>query len=73
VALPSNFLFFLAFVIDIWQNIQSTIRFFANDCVKYRRIVNNNDIKKLQIDLGRLGEWAVENGIKINPGNSKLH
>jgi hypothetical protein len=33
--------------------------------------VNNNDVEKLQIELGRLGEWAVENGIKINPGKSK--
>jgi hypothetical protein len=26
---------------------------------------------KLQIELGRLGEWAVENAMKINPGKSK--
>jgi hypothetical protein len=32
--------------------------------------VNNNDVEKLQIDLGRLGEWAVENGMKVNLGNS---
>jgi len=33
--------------------------------------VNNNDVEKLQIELGRLGEWVVENGMKINPGKSK--
>ena len=34
--------------------------------------VNNNDVEKLQMDLGRMGEWAVENGMKINPGKSKV-
>ena len=27
--------------------------------------------EKLQKDLDVLGEWAVENGMKINPGKSK--
>lgn len=39
--------------------------------VKYRKIVNCNDVEKLEINLGRLGEWAVENGMKINPGKCK--
>jgi hypothetical protein len=26
---------------------------------------------KLQIDLNRLGEWAVENAMVINPAESK--
>jgi hypothetical protein len=33
--------------------------------------VNNTDVQKLQIELGILGECAVENGMKINPGKSK--
>ena len=28
-------------------------------------------MEKLQKDLNRLGEWAVENAMKINPGKSK--
>jgi hypothetical protein len=28
-------------------------------------------LEKLQIDLNRLGEWAVENVITINPAKSK--
>jgi hypothetical protein len=64
-------LLFLAHVNDIWRNIDSTIRLFAEDCVIYRKIVNKNDIKMLQIDLDRLGEWAVENAMKINAGKSK--
>jgi len=38
----------------------------------YRKITNKNDIGKLQKDLDTLGEWAVENGMKINPGKSKV-
>jgi len=33
--------------------------------------MNDSDIEKLQIDLDRLGEWAVENATKINPGKGK--
>jgi hypothetical protein len=39
----------------------------------YGKTVNNNDLEELQIDLGRLGEWEVENGVKINPGKSKTN
>lgn len=64
---------FLAYVNYICKKIDSTIRPFADNCVIYRKTVNNNDVEKLQVELGRLGGvgWAVENGI-INPGKSKL-
>ena len=64
-------LLFLAYVNDISMNIESTIRLFADDCVIYRKIINKKDIERLQKDLDRLGEWAVENAIKINPSKSK--
>jgi hypothetical protein len=35
------------------------------------KITNNNDKEKLQKDLDTFGEWAVENGMKINPSKSK--
>jgi hypothetical protein len=35
-------LLFLAYVNDIWRNIESTIRLFADDCIIYRKIINNN-------------------------------
>jgi hypothetical protein len=31
-------LLFLACINDIWRNIESAIRLFANDCVIYRKI-----------------------------------
>jgi hypothetical protein len=64
-------LLFLAHVNDIWRNIESTIQLFADDCIIYRKIMNDSDTEMLQIDLDRLGEWAEENAMKINPGKSK--
>jgi hypothetical protein len=64
-------LLFLAYINDIWRNIESKIRLFAGDCLIYRKIANNYDVEKLQTDLDRLGDWAVENEMKINPYKSK--
>ena len=48
-------LLFIAYVNDIWRYMESTVRLFADDCVIYRKIINNADMKKLQKDLDRLG------------------
>ena len=63
-------LLFLAYVNDIWRNMESTIRLFADDWVIYRKMINTADMEKLQNDLNRLGKWAVENVMKINPSKS---
>jgi len=59
------------YVNDIWKNIDSSIRLFADDPITYRNITNKNEIEKLQKDLDNLGEWEAENGTEINPGKSK--
>jgi hypothetical protein len=64
-------LLFLAYVNDIWRNIESNARLFADDCIIYRRIYDNRDVDKLQSDLNKLGEWVLENEMKINPAKSK--
>jgi hypothetical protein len=56
---------------DIWRNNESNARLFADDCIIYRKVNDSSDIDKLQKDLNKLGEWALENEIKINPGKSK--
>ena len=33
--------------------------------------MDSSDINKLQMDLNRLGEWGVENEMRINPDKSK--
>ena len=65
-------LLFPEYVNDIRRNMESTIRLFADDCVIYRKIINNAEMEKSQKDLDRLGEWAVENAMKINPSKSKV-
>jgi hypothetical protein len=64
-------LLFLAYVNDIWRNIESTVRLFADDRVIYRKIINNKDAENLQKFLDRLEDCAVENVVKINPSKSK--
>jgi retron-type reverse transcriptase len=54
-------LLFITYVNDIWRNVQSKIKFYADDCTLYRKILNDKDMEKLQIDFDRLGEWVVEN------------
>jgi hypothetical protein len=39
--------------------------------VIYRKILTTEDMIKLQRDVDRLGEWAVENEMKINPNKSR--
>jgi hypothetical protein len=64
-------LLFLAYVNDIWENTEPTIRLFANDCVIYIKITNEEDMDMLRKDVYMLGAWAVENKTKINPSKSK--
>ena len=66
-------LLFLAYVYvnDIWRNIKSNKRPFADDCIIYRKIMISSDIDKLQTDLDRLSEWAEQNKMKINSCKSK--
>jgi hypothetical protein len=59
------------YVNGIWRNNESSIRLFADNCIIYRNILNNNDMENLQRDLSRLGEWAFENEIIINPTKSR--
>ena len=40
---------------------ESTIRFFAHECVIYRKIINNKDMEKLRKDLDRLGGVGGKN------------
>jgi hypothetical protein len=53
------------------KTLESTIRLFADDCIIYRKIIDNKDMENLQMDLNRLGEWAVENEMIINRAKSK--
>ena len=48
----------------LYQGNLTTDHVRSNSCIAI-------DIENLQKDLDRLGEWAVENSMKINPSKSK--
>jgi len=64
-------LLFLAYVNDIWRNIELKIRVFADDCIIYRKIFNISNVEKLQTVLDRLGDYTEGNEMKINPNKTK--
>jgi hypothetical protein len=64
-------LWFLACVNDIWKNIESTTWLLAEDYIINRKILSNNDVENLQIDLNRLRECDFENKMIIKPAKSK--
>ena len=51
-------LLFLLYINDIDENLNSTIRLFADDSAIYRKIDSIEDAMLLQQDLFRLQEWA---------------
>jgi hypothetical protein len=63
-------LLFLAYVNDIWKNIELKIRHFADDCLIYRKILKIEKVEKLPRGPDGLGDWAEGNKVKINPNKS---
>ena len=51
-------LMFLLHINDIGDNITSTIKLFADDCLLFRPIRTAEDTKALQDDLTKLSEWT---------------
>ena len=51
-------LLFLAYINDMPEGIQSTVKLFADDSPLYRKISSKRDCIELQQDLDRLQEWA---------------
>ena len=48
---------FLVYINDLPENLRSTPRLFADDCLLYRVIESENDSRLLQEDLLRLEAW----------------
>ena len=51
---------FLIFIDDLPENIRSSVRLFADDCVLYRNIESPTDCQILQDDLNRLAQWEAD-------------
>jgi hypothetical protein len=60
-------LLFLAYVNDIWRNIESTTRLFADDGIIYRKIKNKEDRKVAE----RSGQAGGVGGSKCDKNKSK--
>ena len=58
---------FLAFINDLPKSVTSSVRLFADDCVLYRSVANDNDCDKLQEDLLKLEEWEDTWCMNFNP------
>ena len=59
-------LLFLVYINDLPDNIKSSVRLFADDCVIYKEIKSNQDAKILQKDLETLSAWEKLWQMKFN-------
>ena len=57
---------FLIFINDLPDNIRSSVRLFADNCVLYRNIHSIQDCFTLQEDLTSLGQWEADWQMKFN-------
>ena len=60
-------LLFSLYINDISSDIESEIRLFADDCICYREIKDEEDTMKLQKDIDRLGSWARKWDMRCQP------
>ena len=60
-------LLFSLYINDISSDIESEIRLFADECVCYREIKDEEDTMKLQRDIDRLGSWVRKWGMRLQP------
>ena len=59
-------LMFLLYINDIDQNINSTIRLFADDCIIYRIIDTREETCNLQHDLDTISDWCRTWQMQLN-------
>ena len=66
-------LLFLVYINDLPDHIKSSsVRLFADDCVVYRNIQNNDDAKLVQDDQDRLQVWEKDWEIEFHPQKCQL-
>ena len=59
-------LMFLLYINDIDQNISSTIRLFADDCIMYRTVTTREEASILQCDLNKIYNWCTMWQMQLN-------
>ena len=60
-------LLFLIYINDLPDNLHSTVRLFADDCVLYKNIKSSQDAHALQKDLETLSAWERRWQMSFNP------
>ena len=60
-------LLFLLFINDLPDNLSTSVRLFADDCILYTPIRTQNDSSLLQNDLIKLQKWQDKWLMKFNP------
>ena len=58
---------FLTYINDLPKSVTSKVRLFADDCVMYRTVANEDDCSLLQEDLRNLEEWEKRWCMSFNP------
>ena len=61
-------LLFLLYINDLPDNLSTSVRLFADDCILYTPIRTQNDSSLLQNDLLKLQKWQDKLLMKFNPG-----
>ena len=59
-------LMFLLYINDINQNISSTVRLFADDCIMYRTVSTREEASSLQYDLDIIHKWCKTWQMQLN-------
>ena len=57
---PQGSVVFLIFINDLPENIRSSVRLFADDCVLYRNIKSPINCQILQDDMNSLSQWETD-------------
>ena len=60
-------LLFLTYINDLPDNLKSSVRLFADDCMLYHEIQNEIDSEELQSDLDTLVQWEKDWQLSLNP------
>jgi hypothetical protein len=63
---------FLLYINDIADEVNSTIRLFADDSILYREIRGEEDQKQLQKDLNTVFAWADKWQMSFNASKCQL-
>ena len=63
---------FLLYINDLPDNVQSSVRFFADDALLYGIVASDVDSDLLQSDLRRLESWQYHWQMEFNPSKCKI-